>query len=311
MRGTTRTAAVTKLPNQRNPELVTNVNPLRTGKLVDRLIRADKELRQGFLAQKRLIIAERNPAFLNLVVQKVLADLMPVYEEHTTQNQYPHYILLDGKVNHYVNSDLHGTVTATNLPGIIVSKIQSRVKHPCSFAEKTGRRIGEYGRAGEFYDPTQLMVQDGCGLEIVVADPSSVQGVVNWAKKLDWAEITEYETHRKSNRYSADHLQISYVGPEPELRGLTMEWQITDAKNHLDNKLSPDRAHGTAYKNQKLSKPHTLGGSQLVLVGNSVQIPSTVRTRECDEGLIAQVTGGVVPYTLFIPRENMQVDPPN
>jgi hypothetical protein len=87
------------------------------------------------------------------------------------------------------------------------------------------------------------------------------------------------------------------------MRGLEVEIQVTDLASHNASKYKPEQGHETAYGKEKLASKRDLRGRQLIIVGNSVQIPRHVQIIETNVARIAKVPNPIQPYTLVALRE--------
>ncbi|MBT5022231.1 hypothetical protein HOK51_01365 [Candidatus Woesearchaeota archaeon] len=278
-------------------EIVSNMNTLRTNQIVDIISRADKVTHTQILhPAKKIIIAERNPAYLQEIVNKILLELMPENEHSWEHHNMPHYVVCDGKVNFYEN---------TSSDGLLVG-VRARVKHPCSLGgEKIGRQIAEFGRDCELYDSHKLLIRDVYGMQLIAKTPEDVPSVEEKLRELPYFQILYHKHHHKSNGYHARHFNMVYENGNPIMRGLTLELQVTDAKTHEKNMNGKRCGHDSAYGAEKLNAKRDIGDRQIVVVGNSVQIPKGLcKVHEFEDCKIAHVPNPINPYLLVVPKYN-------
>ncbi|MFC1741040.1 hypothetical protein ACFL3V_00700 [Nanoarchaeota archaeon] len=276
-------------------EIVSNVNGLRTGQLMDLLVKADKRL--NFLKPgKQVTLIERNQGYLDEIMHKVTSSLCPRYLVVLSDYSQPHHLLGGSNVRTYHNLDDSGIV-----------KINARVKGTDSAAEKTARKIAQYDRVSESHDRNKLMVGDILGLEVVVKGPPDAPEYVAEAVKqflvMPFLRLEKFEQHRKSGGYTSTHLNMVYSNGNPYMRGLELEVQVTDLQSQQDSKTKPGQRHSEDYGfGSKLRCAHALPG-QLVFFGNSVDLKS-MNVREAEGLLVAKVPGKVVDYTLVVPKRH-------
>jgi hypothetical protein len=287
-----------KILQARAAEVVSNMNDLRTDQMVRLMEAANRELEQkgkGFLdPARRIVLAERNPEYLQEILAKMLPEFCPNHLVSYENHHLPHYVVRDGRVETYTNLDGLSTVVL----------VQARVKHPCSLAEKIPRKAQYFGRVSEFHNKHKLMVGDVIGVELVVRTEEDVDVVGRQLLALPYFKLEHFEAHRKPNGYTADHYNMTYSNGNPMMRGLELEVQVTDMKNYLASKHDQKQGHETAYGAEKLASPHKMpDGKQLVIFGNSVQIPQCIPVKKTGGLLVAQING-VQEYTLVVPREN-------
>jgi hypothetical protein len=277
-------------------DIVSNMNALRTGQIYDMLMRADKLVPTSSLIEpsKKIVIAERNPAYLHEIVKKVLSEFMPESEHSWENHHMPHYVVRDGKVNYFAN---------TNSEGLLVG-VRARVKHPCSLGgEKIGRQIAEYGRDCEFTDPHKLLIRDIYGIQLIAKTPEDALTVEEKLRELPYFDVLHYKHHRKSNGYNARHFNMIYENGNPIIRGLTLEIQVTDAKTHDKNMNGKGCSHDKSYDKEKMASKRDLGDRQILVVGNSVEIPEGLcKVHEFEDCKIAKVPNPVNSYLLVVPK---------
>jgi hypothetical protein len=272
-------------------KVVSNMNGLRTGQIMDSLERADRQL--GILQPgKDIVLVDRNPEYLEEIMAKVLPELCPKYIVTSQDHHLPHYVVYDGKLTMYTNLD-------RNSP---IAMIISRPKHPCSAAEKVARKTAYFGRVCERHDRHKLMIGDIMGFEVIVREPKDVAGVMAQVLGLPFFKLEHYESHNRTNGYSAEHANLIYKNGNPFMRGLEVEVQVTDLQSHIDSKTRPEQAHHIGYGDKKLASTHNLGKRQLVIVGNHIAIPEWLPVMETEEARIVRVPNPIQPYTLVMPR---------
>jgi hypothetical protein len=282
----------TRLATPRQVELVSNMNGLRTGQLMDSIEKANRRL--NFLKPgKQVVLVERNHDYLDEILAKILPELCPNHIVSYQDHHMPHYVVHDGRVEMYHNLDKHSPV----------AKVKARLKHPDSLAEKVPRKAQEYGRTSERNDKHKLMVGDVGGAEVVVRNRDYVPIVTRQILGLPFLKLEKFEQHRKSNGYMSDHLNLIYENGNPEMRGLEIEIQVTDLESHRKSRKDPKQGHKTVYGAEKLSSNHHLDG-QLVIVGNSVEVPQECNPQRVDGWLVAHVPNKIQPYKILVPRLN-------
>jgi hypothetical protein len=280
-----------KLRNAEGSDVVSNVNLYRTGQLMEEVLRADKM--HSFLKPgKRIVLAERNHQYLEEILDKLTSVFCPrnivTYEEHNL----PHYIVKDGQIKAYHNLDEHSPV----------AQLLGRVKHPDSLVEKILRKNVQYGRVCERNNLTKLMINDCYGAMINTKYKSQIGEVVETLLKIPFLKLEHYQSHRKGNGYSAEHINAKYNNGNPAMRGIEIEIQVTDIKSYQNSITMPEQGHDTSYGQEKLASDHNLDG-QIVVVGNHISLPDRCRTRHCDGFTIAEVPNSMHPYILVVPRE--------
>ncbi len=269
-------------------DVVSNMNSLRTGQLMDAIVKADTQL--GFLETgKQVVLVERNHNYLEEMLGKVLPKLCPNYLVTFQEHSLSHYTVQDGRVQVYNNLDQASDIV----------KIKARVKHPDSIAEKVPRKAVYFGRVSEFHDNHKLMVGDIMGFEVVVKDAADVQKAVKKVLELPFLRLEHYGQHRKSNGYTSDHLNLIYENGNRAMRGLEVEVQVTDLNSHLNSINKPGERHGD-YAIEKLESPHHMDG-QLVIVGNSVKLPKSCDVKRVDGFLVSRIDNPIQPYTILVP----------
>jgi hypothetical protein len=280
-------------------EVVSNMNDLRTGQLMDMIEAANREVARsgaGFLKPgKRIILAERNPEYLEEILAKMLPVFCPRHLVSYQEHHLPHYVVHDGRVELYKNLD-------TNSP---VAFVQARVKHPCSLAEKVSRKAEYFGRISEFHKRQKLMVGDVIGIKIVVGTEGDIGLVGGQLLALPYLRLEHFEKQRKENGFRANQYNMTYDNGNSVMKGLELEVQVTDRESHYNSIYDPKQGHDTAYGAEKLGSPHRLPADrQLVIVGNSVNIPRGICDVRRAGGLLAAQIEGLQPYTLIVPRGN-------
>ncbi len=287
-----------KTARRQTGELVSNVCGLRIGQLEDALRNAERELakkgKRFLQTGVPKIILERNQDHLKEITDKILAIVAPDYVASSYNHLMQHYAVKDGRINQYVNLDLTSPVV----------EIYARMKHPCSLAEKAGRNGSRFGRISESYNKTRFMVGDILGMEIVVGDESGISYARKKILGMPCFTIEHEQDHAKSNGYRAKHLNLLYANGNPLTRWLEVEVQITTADNHRQSKEDATQSHDVAYANEKLAKPRTLLGHQLVIVGNSVKVDrDKMNVLDTEEFMIVPKVPNIVQkYTLVVPR---------
>ncbi|MBN1544752.1 RelA/SpoT domain-containing protein [Candidatus Woesearchaeota archaeon] len=278
----------------RKVEIVSNMNDLRTGQLMDQIERANRTL--NFLSKRRqIVLVERNHDYLDEILTKVLPELCPKHLLSYQNHHLPHYIVRDGKVEIYQNLE----------PASPVILVKARVKHPCSVAEKVPRKAVYFGRVSERHDNYKLMVGDVLGLEVVVRDSADVDMVVKQILQMPFFKLEHYERHRKNNGYSSDHLNTKYENGNAVMKGLEVEIQVTTLNSHRNSIYNPNQGHDTSYGAEKLGSRHHLGDRQLVIVGNSVDVPEDMCfVKRTDGLLVANVPNPVQKYLLIVPQKH-------
>lgn len=281
-----------RLTPPRRVELVSNMNSLRTGQIMDLIEGANRNL--NFLeAGKQTILVERNHDYLDEILEKMLPHLCPNHIVSHQNHHLPHYVVRDGKVEIYRNLDTEPAVTL----------VKARVKHPDSIAEKVPRKSRAYGRTSERHDRYKLMVGDIIGLEVVVKDKEHVPQVTQDILRMPFLDLEKYESHRKNNGYTSDHMNLVYENGNPEMKGLEIEVQVTDLKSHKASIEDPMQGHETSYGRDKLYSDHHLDG-QLIIIGNSVEVPERCRPRRSGDVLVAEVNHQFKPYTIIVPKQD-------
>lgn len=287
-----------KIRLTRAAKVVSNMNNLRTGQMMDWMEAANRELEArgtGFLDVNRgIVLAERNPEYLHEILAKLLPDFCPNHIVSHQNHHLPHYVVRDGRIEVYNNLDESSSVVL----------VQTRVKHPCSLAEKISRKSEYFGRLSEFHNKHRLMVGDVIGIEIVVKTEEDILAVGRQLLALPYFRLEHFEDHRKANGYTADHYNFTYSNGNPMMRGLELEVQVTDMKSYLASTNDPEQGHDTAYGAEKLGSKHRLpNGRQLIIFGNSVQVPQSIPVKKAGGLLVAQIHG-LQEYTLVMPHEN-------
>jgi hypothetical protein len=272
-------------------KVVSNMNGLRTGQIMDSLERADRQL--GILQPgKDLVIIDRDPGYLEEIMAKVLREMCPKHIVTQQNHHLPHYVVYDGKLTMYTNLDQDSPI----------AMIISRPKHPCSAAEKVARKNAYFGRVCERHDRHKLMIGDIMGFEVIVRKPKDVAGAMAQVLELPFFKLEHYERHEEANGYSAEHANLVYKNGNPFMQGLEVEVQVTDLQSHIDSKTKPEQAHHIGYGAKKLGSTHNLGDRQLIIVGNHVAIPEWLPVMETEEARIVRVPNKIQPYTLVMPR---------
>jgi len=279
-----------KLRRERSDSVVSNTNALRTGQLMDLIEQANSKL-NFLLPDRRIVLVERNHDHLEEMMAKVLGRLTPNYVHTSLDHHMQHYVVHDGKIDVYTNLDAASPIV----------KVKARVKHPDSIAEKVPRKAEYFGRISEYHDKSKLMVGDVLGFEVVVRDQKDVEAVKKNVLALPFFRLEHEESHRKSNGYTSDHLNLKYENGNQAMRGLEVEVQVTDLKSHTNSLYNPEQDHDTAYAQDKLMSRHNLDG-QLIIVGNAVKIPKNLAAHLTDELVISEVPNVIQPYTLVLPR---------
>lgn len=279
-----------RLMTHRQVELVSNVNSLRTGQLMDMIEKANRRL--DFLdVGKRIVLVERNHDYLDEILSKILPEVCPNHLLSYQEHHLPHYVVHDGKVEVYKNQD----------PESQIVLVKARVKHPDSIAEKVPRKAELFGRVSERHDSYKLMVGDVIGLEVVAKSKEHVPEVTKQILRMPFLNLEKFEQHRKSNGYTSDHLNLIYENGNPEMKGLEIEVQVSDLQNHLASINDPSQGHETSYGAEKLSSKHHLDG-QLIIIGNSVKVPESCGPRMAGGLLVAEVNHPFKPYTIIVPK---------
>gem|GEM_PF-5134117 len=270
------------------------MNDLRTGQLMTQIESANRAL--NFLRPgSQIVLVERNHDYLDEILAKVLPALCPNHLLSYQDHHLPHYIVRDGKVEVYHNLEQASPVVL----------VKARVKHPCSLAEKVPRKAVYFGRISERHDRNKLMIGDVLGLEVVVRESADVSAVVKQILQMPFFRLEHYEQHRKQNGYSSDHLNIKYENGNAAMNGLEVEIQVTTLKSHKDSTHDPDQGHDTSYGAEKLGSKHYLGDRQLVIVGNSVEVPEDKCSVQRTDGLlVAKVPNPIHPYLLVVPQRD-------
>jgi ppGpp synthetase/RelA/SpoT-type nucleotidyltranferase len=281
-----------RLTTPRRVELVSNMNGLRTGQLMDMIARANRRL--DFLeAGKQVILVERNHDYLDEILAKVLPEICPNHLLDHQDHHLPHYVVRDGRVEVYKNLDYESQVAL----------VRARVKHPDSIGEKVPRKAELFGRVSERHDKYKLMVGDIIGLEVVARNKELVPEVTKQILEMPFLKLEHFEQHRKNNGYTSDHLNLVYENGNPEMKGLEIEVQVTDLQSHLASINDPLQGHETSYGAEKLSSRHHLDG-QLIIIGNSVEVPAECGPRMADGLLVAEVKHPFKPYTIIVPKHD-------
>jgi ppGpp synthetase/RelA/SpoT-type nucleotidyltranferase len=275
------------------PEVVSNMNDLRTGQLMGLIEAANRE--KAFLQSgKRIILAERNPEYLNEILAKILPEFCPNNLFSYQNHHLPHYTVRDGRVETYTNLDASSPV----------AMVQARVKHPCSLAEKVSRKAEYFGRVSEYHDRHKLMVGDVTGLELGARRPEDVPEVSRRLLALPYLKLEHFESHRKKNGYTSDHFNFRYENGNPLMKGLEIEVQVTDMNSHRASIEDDKQGHDTSYGAEKLASKHRLpDANQLIVFGNSVEVPQSVGVQQAGELLVARIKGPQ-EYLLVVPRGN-------
>ena len=282
----------TRLASPRQVEIVSNMNSLRTGQLMDSIERANRKL--DFLKpRKQVVLVERNHDYLDEIMAKMLPEMCPNHILSYQAHHLPHYVVHDGKVEVYHNLDEHSPV----------AKVKARVKHPDSIAEKVPRKAYIYGRVSERHDRHKLMIGDVGGAQFIVRTRDDVPTVTRQILSLPFLKLEKFEAHRKSNGYTSDHLNLIYDNGNPAMRGLEIEIQVTDLESHRKSIEDPRQGHETAYGSEKLGSNHHLDG-QLVIVGNSVEVPQECNPQRIDGWVVARVHNKIQPYTILVPKKD-------
>lgn len=275
-------------------ELVSNMNELRSGQLMDAMIKIDRESRILDL-RKQIVLVERNPAHLDEVLNKMLPELCPRHTTITKNHHLPHYVVYDGKIDTYHNLD------ESEILGIY-----GRMKHPCSIGEKLPRKAAHFGRVSEGHNKYKLMMNDMIGLEIVVKKETDIPNVLRKVLNLPYLTLEHLENHKKSNKYTSTHANMKYNNGNPAMKGLEIEIQITDKESKYRSQHDPAQGHDSAYGREKLGSRRKFEG-QLVIFGgenDTIQVPDWCEQRRVDGFLVAKVPNKLQSYTLVLPQIN-------
>lgn len=271
--------------------VISNVNDLRTGQLMDQIMRADKAL--GFLTTGNIVLVERNQEYLDEIMRKLSVAFFPNHSIEWMDYSRPHHLVRGAKVQRY-----------TNLDDGDVLQAYSRVKGVPSTAEKISRKITKKGRLGHAHDRNQLMVRDLLGAELTCSDEEAVNRTVGRLLQLPYLRLEKFEDWRKPGGYTSTHLNMTYSNGNPQMRGLEIEIQINTLDAHRRSKTEHSQAHSGPYGKEKLSSPRK-DVPQLVMYGNSVELPEDrFWTRRHDGLLVAKVPDSIQPYILVVPGHN-------
>jgi ppGpp synthetase/RelA/SpoT-type nucleotidyltranferase len=271
-------------------DVVSNMNALRTGQMIDRIVRADK--RVGVLSRGGIVLLERNQEYLDEIMQKISKEFCP--NSLVTWHDYsrPHHLVRGAKVQVYHSLDDTDVV-----------RVYCRVKGAPSSGEKTSRKLAKYGRVSEFHDRNKLMLGDVIGMELVCADEEAVYKTVQKVLRLPFLTLEKRDDHAKEGGYRSTHLNMTYSNGNPLMRGLEIEIQVNTVHAHEDSKTQPGQAHRGDYGKEKLNSPRKEVG-QLVMYGNSVELPKDMYwVKRADGLLLAKVPDPIQPYILVVEHD--------
>ncbi|MBW2964311.1 hypothetical protein KY363_02530 [Candidatus Woesearchaeota archaeon] len=272
-------------------DVISNVNDLRTGQLMDQIVRADKAL--GFLRPGNIVLVERNQEYLDEIMRKLAREFFPNHTIEWMDYSRPHHLVRGAKVQRY-----------TNLDDGDVCRAYSRVKGVPSTGEKCSRKVSKKGRIGHASDRFQIMVRDVFGAELDCIDEEAVYRTANRLMQLPYLTLEKFEDWHKPGGYTSTHLNMTYSNGNPFMRGLEIEIQVNTLDAHRRSKKEPSQAHSGPYGKEKLaSRRKQL--PQLVMYGNSVELPEDrFWTRRHDGLLVAKVPDAIQPYILLVPDHN-------
>jgi len=272
-------------------DVVSNVNDLRTGQLMEQIVKADRLL-HFLVPGKRIVLVERNHQYLEEMLGKITKEFCPNNTVSYEQHSQPHYVVQDGQVKVYTNQDITSKVAC----------VLGRVKHPDSLVEKILRKAQQYGRVSERNDLRKLMINDGYGIAAVAKRKEDIPELVDRIANLPYLRMEHYQKHRKRNGYISDHLNMTYNNGNPAMRGIEIEIQVTDLESHSNSTSKPEQDHDTTYGDEKLACEHHVDG-QIVIVGNHIQVPGLCRIQHGDGINVVYVPNDMKPYKLIVPVE--------
>lgn len=296
------------------PLILSNVNPSRLDQLVALLEATDR--RSPFLnPAKELAIVERNPGYLQKIMEELLPSLMPEYEAHPflLAPQLPHH--------HPDRMGLAIVYLPSRFDRSQLVKVVSRTKGPDSSVEKITRTLALEKTLSHPYHAGHLSVEDVYALSLLTStleDCYALKDQVLAFPSLRFEEEEDFYENLRTLRlghrefmaqrvYQAIHHSFRWMNGTPELNELRFELRYLTELDHLLNEKGtpqhPERGHHQ-YSSSKLTKPHTLGNYQIIVIDHRSK-PQEIKELELVPQFVdlSLYLNGEAHYHLLRPRE--------
>ncbi len=274
--------------------VLSNVNEARLEQLLEIVKRT--EMKKEFLQpNKKLLVIERNPEYLNKIIITELLPLFPFGCEKTTYDIKPtlphHNELRMGLITKYnCNHEKKNKqrelfapeqkITTSN-GNIRPIKLISRTKGPDSSVEKIARVKGQNENIESEEYLGQLAVGDFYGMTIITENKDicyKLKDKISTISSFIIKDEIDYFKKPKESGYQSIHQYVRWENGIPELNQLQIELHYDTKISHFRNNVGDDqnstRGHAH-YGGEKVKKEHSLEGLQVVVVDHNTNPQDT------------------------------------